>query len=236
MQDFDCATSYYDTPEAPADTVQASQMPSPDACENPRNAWLYRTASYVSAVFSPLLTPTYCMMVALWATPLNVLPEGTRLSSAAVVLGLTCFCAFGCPYCAGAPRQDSRHACTFPPSALYAVPSGCGMLLHCRHGYGKCPCSRVAERIFPWGIIGYACGIRHQFFWKISAHATAVGGLFAVLFYIAAAGLNEYYFMPWLTAGALIAGLTGTARLILGAHTLCRWRQAMHWDSVLSCC
>ena len=59
-----------------------------------------------------------------------------------------------------------------------------------------------------------------NFFWKISAHATAVGGLFAVLFYIAAAGLNEYYFMPWLTAGALIAGLTGTARLILGAHTL----------------
>ena len=48
-----------------------------------------RWAQILSDVFSPLLTPTYAMIMAMWLTPMRVLPESTRLMATAIVAVLT---------------------------------------------------------------------------------------------------------------------------------------------------
>lgn len=47
---------------------------------------LSRAARYVSAVFSPLLIPTYAVAMAMWITPLNTTPENVRFMACVLVL------------------------------------------------------------------------------------------------------------------------------------------------------
>jgi len=53
--------------------------------------------------------------------------------------------------------------------------------------------------------------------WKISAHMIGIGGLVGALLCISI--LLEIYITPYLVLSLLIAGLVGSARLILKAHT-----------------
>lgn len=56
--------------------------------------------------------------------------------------------------------------------------------------------------------------------WKISGHATGVGGLCAMIFYLMMSG-NSVYSLRWeFMVAILIAGLVCTSRLILQRHTL----------------
>jgi len=53
--------------------------------------------------------------------------------------------------------------------------------------------------------------------WKISAHMIGVGGLVGALICISI--MLEIYITPYIIFGLLIAGLVGSSRLILKAHT-----------------
>ena len=53
--------------------------------------------------------------------------------------------------------------------------------------------------------------------WKISAHMIGIGGLTGALLCISI--LLEVYITPYLVYALLIAGLIGSSRLILKAHT-----------------
>jgi hypothetical protein len=53
--------------------------------------------------------------------------------------------------------------------------------------------------------------------WKISAHMIGIGGLVGALFCVSA--LLEVYLLPQLVFALFSAGLIGTSRLILKAHT-----------------
>lgn len=56
--------------------------------------------------------------------------------------------------------------------------------------------------------------------WKISGHATGVGGLCAMIFYLMMSG-NSVYPLRWdFMVAILIAGVVCTSRLILERHTL----------------
>lgn len=58
--------------------------------------------------------------------------------------------------------------------------------------------------------------------WKISAHGSATGGVIALCFRIMNLGAEvNGETMQWVTIGVIIvAGLVGTARLLLERHTL----------------
>jgi hypothetical protein len=53
--------------------------------------------------------------------------------------------------------------------------------------------------------------------WKISAHMIGIGGLVGALFCVAS--LLEVYLLPQIVFALLIAGLIGSSRLLLKAHT-----------------
>jgi membrane-associated phospholipid phosphatase len=56
-----------------------------------------------------------------------------------------------------------------------------------------------------------------NFKWKISAHMIGIGGLIGAL--ISVALLLEVYITPYIILGFIAAGILGTSRLILKAHT-----------------
>lgn len=56
-----------------------------------------------------------------------------------------------------------------------------------------------------------------NFKWKISAHMIGIGGLIGAL--IAVTLLLEIYILPYIIIGFIIAGMLGTSRLILKAHS-----------------
>lgn len=53
--------------------------------------------------------------------------------------------------------------------------------------------------------------------WKISAHMIGIGGLFGALLTISL--ILEAYITPYIVLTLLVAGLVGTSRLFLNAHT-----------------
>ena len=59
-----------------------------------------------------------------------------------------------------------------------------------------------------------------NFWWKISAHMAAMGGLVALTFRFAADNLAVVDIWPIVTLVILLAGLLGTSRIYLGCHTL----------------
>ncbi|MCO6500332.1 MAG: hypothetical protein J5I47_08150 [Vicingus serpentipes] len=56
-----------------------------------------------------------------------------------------------------------------------------------------------------------------NFRWKISAHMIGIGGLIGALISIAL--LLGVYIIPYVIGGFIVAGLLGSARLVLDAHT-----------------
>ena len=56
--------------------------------------------------------------------------------------------------------------------------------------------------------------------WKISAHATGIGGLVALVYQLHVQGLSAFDMFWLLCFTILLAGALGTSRLILKRHTL----------------
>ena len=55
--------------------------------------------------------------------------------------------------------------------------------------------------------------------WKISAHAAAIGGLLALMFRISIEGVNLHPILPWILGTMVLTGILCTSRLILNCHT-----------------
>lgn len=66
------------------------------------------------------------------------------------------------------------------------------------------------------GLIG-AAGLVISMFYKISIHMAAMGGLFGLVLMLLLTGFPPTF--PWILTSVISVGLTGTARLILKAHT-----------------
>lgn len=174
----------------------------------------------VSAVFSPLLVPTYGAMTAMWITPLREVPEGTRFATAGVIFLMTCVF----PTAAILTRMKMGQASDLDLSnrhqrpAVYAFTLLCYVLTCLYMVKVKAPLWLLGFFIGGTGALATAMCVNYK--WKISAHATAYGGLLGMLFYMAAAQLADVFFLPWLTGAVVCGGLLASARVRLGAHCL----------------
>lgn len=175
---------------------------------------------FLSTVFAPLLVPTYGMMIASFLSILSILSDRVLWTSIAMVFILTC---------------------VVPAVGIYT--------LH-RLGYIKDPgLNDRSERAVPYIIatVGYIAtalilwrisapvwlvmfmvgatvavviNIIVTRWWKISAHAAAMGGLVALVMRITALHQAVYDMNVWISASILVAGAVMTARVYLGRHTL----------------
>lgn len=194
-----------------------NQIPVTDSVPTPPPL---RWAQIVSDVFSPLLVPTYAMAMSMWITPLRVLPEKGRLLATGFVALITAVVPFlaimvlmrlGQVADRAITRRDQRSAPYSVAVVCYAAASWTV------HSFGA---PMWLSMFFAGAAVATAFALVVNTIWKISAHATAVGGLAGMMAWFAAGGLADVGAMLWLSGVLAVGGLVCTARLVLGRHTL----------------
>lgn len=177
-------------------------------------------ATAISWVFGPLLMPVYAIILIFGLSILYFVPTSAKVWFTLFVFGLNVLLPgvlvlalkrFGVVSDIGLNNRTERF---IPYLITLLCLAGTAWLLY--------------SKAFPdWAVkfyIGAAVAtlvvMLINFRWKISAHATAVAGLVALLLRLS----HQPYVMPqeqtWLIIAIAVAGLTGSARLWLNRHTL----------------
>ncbi len=194
---------------------------------------LIAAARAFSTILSPLLMPTYGVLLILWTSVLCYLPTGTRMAVLAVILGITCIL----------------------PMVFITVLHNVGFIKDKR-------LVKQNERLVPY-CFGALCYVGATFYmihihspqwvvmfmigstvacvitllvnqkWKISAHMTGIGGIVALIYQIHIQGLGALNTFWLLCVTILLSGILGTSRLILHRHTL--WQVLAGFASGFMC-
>ena len=102
------------------DPIETNPAPAAPALPATPKSGLRRAAQIVSDVFSPLLAPTYCMAMAMWITPLQILPESTRMGATLGVAIITGAIPLACSCCCSA--SDASPICAYRAAASAPCP------------------------------------------------------------------------------------------------------------------
>lgn len=179
-----------------------------------------RVSQILSYIFSPLLVPTYGMILASFLSVLSVLSARVLCTTVAITFVITCVipaCGIMAMYKTGFltdPGVNVRTERSLPYALTILCYVGCCFFLY-RAGAPS------------WLTMFYAGGGAAALInavvnlkWKISAHAAAMGGLVAMLFRIAAMHQSVVDLNIWKSAVVVLAGAVMTARVYLQRHTL----------------
>lgn len=177
-------------------------------------------ARFFSYLCSPLMMGTYGIAIAMWLSFLCYSTPKAKLVVTAVTFIATCIIpiiAIFILHKVGVvknPRLNDREDRTVPYIISIVCYCGVGIYYH----FVNAP---VWLSMFVFGgalaLLILTCINRK---WKISGHATGMGGLVAMLFFLMCSG-NCPLSIQWeFIAGILLAGIVCTSRLVLQRHTL----------------
>ena len=177
-------------------------------------------ARFFSTVLSPLLMPTYGALLVLWTSVLCLLPNGTRVMVLVMVFGITCvlpMILIGILHHYGIIRDkrlENPQERTIPYA--FAILCYLGAAAYLNHIH--------APQWFIMFVLGGALAclvvLVVNRWWKISAHATGIGGVVALLLQIHVQGLSAFNLFWVLCFTILLAGILGTSRMVLKRHDL----------------
>jgi membrane-associated phospholipid phosphatase len=178
-----------------------------------------RAAKVFSALFSPLLIPTYATTTAMWVTPLLLVNERVRFVTTVVVLGLTALL----PLVGLLAMIHSGKVSDLDVSKRQERMRPMLLIL-------SCYIVALAYLFWvnaPWWLLMYfASGILTTIVvgiitlkWKISGHGAGLGNLIGFLTALCVHGISLIQIVPWIMVAIIIAGIVGSARVILHKHT-----------------
>ena len=173
----------------------------------------------LSDVFSPLLVPTYAMIFASWTTVLCLLPIRSRIYATLAVGGLTAllpllFIALLIHAGKVSDRSISRRSERFIPF-IFII--GCYVAAAIYTSRIHAPLWLVLFFVGALCMSLIAMAITR--YWKISAHAGALGGLTGFVFFLSLHGMVIRMPLIWMAAAILVTGFMASARLVLHRHT-----------------
>ena len=183
-----------------------------------------RIAHLFSWILSPILMPTYAMGLCMWITALSILPLSLRWTVVGTVFLLTCIVpalAILLMYWMGiisAPGLNNRGERYIPYAVTMLCYLGAAFYMYRIHA----PMWMMMFMVGGAGAARLSCVV--NIWWKISAHAAAMGGLLALVFRIASDGVYVHPVLPWILGGTVLCGILCTSRLLLGCHTF--WQVA----------
>lgn len=181
---------------------------------------LNQISRFISAFFSPILIPTYSIVLALWITPLREINENVRMASALTVLLLTALAPT--LYIASMTRLGHRESLDNTDRLGRVLPTVIFMI--CQLGaafylYKVYAPAWLVMILVTGGALALVFLIANCFM-HISGHMTAMGGLCALLFYLAMNQIADISLIPWIAGMVALSGLVGTARLQLARHSV----------------
>lgn len=175
-------------------------------------------ANFLSTVLSPLMMPTYGVFLTLWVSILCLLPYGTRVSVLLVCMGITCilpliFLSVLLHFRMIKDLHVQAREERLIPYLFGALCSGIAAyyLYYCH-----------SPRWFIMFMVGSAVTILVlalvNIKWQISAHMAGIGGIIALLYQLHDQGLSAFDLFWLLCIVVIVAGLLGSARLVLRRH------------------
>lgn len=179
-----------------------------------------KISEILSAVFSPLLVPTYGMVLAAFLTILRMLPSNLLWTAIGITFVITCLVpvsAIVALYRIGVikdPALNNRTERFIPYGVVVLCYLGCGFFFY------KASAPFWLPMFFAGGALATVISTVVNCWWKISAHAAAMGGLVALVFRIVASHYALFNMNVWLSGVIIVAGLVMTARVHLSRHTL----------------
>ena len=179
-----------------------------------------KTSRLISAIFNPLLIPTYTIAIVMTTTLLCIVTPGTKFGVigmifliTAFILALSIFVLYKLKIVTDSGLNERKER--FIPYLITALCYvGAAFYLSSIHApvwlimfmVGATTATAICTIVSSW--------------WKISAHATSVAGMATFIFYLIYYQLNVLNISWLLYAAILIAGVVETTRLILNRHTL----------------
>lgn len=179
-----------------------------------------KLSEIISAIFSPLLVPTYGMLLAAFLTILNFLPVNLLWTAVGITFVITCLIpvsAIMALYRSGVisdPGLNERKERYIPYGVAVLCYLGCGFFFY------KASAPLWLPMFFGGAVLATCVNVTVNYWWKISAHAAAMGGLVALIFRVVASHYALYNMNVWLSAVIIAAGVVMTARVYLERHTL----------------
>lgn len=181
-----------------------------------------RFSQIISALFSPIIVPTYAVMLALWCSRLMFLPLNVRWHVTLLVFCITAVVPLAAILglnklgVVSDPGLNKRTERTLPYviTGLAYVACTIYLLRANAPGWlwlfmaGTTLATIISAVVNRW--------------WKISAHMAAMGGLVAMMFRVLDIGMAApaVPFMLFTILIVIAAGAVGTARIYLDRHTL----------------
>lgn len=181
---------------------------------------MQKLANLISIVFHPLLIPTFGLALLFWSDAYftYMLPVNYRL----MILAMFFFITFVTPITMfyimylqrfishiSIKNRDERTI----PYMVVAV-----MYLYVYYLLKKLNLSPIVLQTIVAMFFTLLSVLVVNLFWKVSAHTAAIGGVVAAIYYLNIfQGLNLQYFLLF---SVVLAGIIGTARLQLNAHSL----------------
>ncbi len=182
------------------------------------NKFIAGLAGGMSTVLSPLLMPTYGVFIVFWVSVLCLLPYGTRVSVLLMCMGITCILPliflsvlhhFKLIKDLHVNVREQRLIPYLFTSLCYLVAA---YYLFYRH----------SPQWFIMFMVGSAVTVLVMALvnlkWKISAHMAGIGGVVALIYQIHVQGLNAFDLLWLMCFSVVVAGLLGSARMVLRRH------------------
>lgn len=176
-------------------------------------------AQLVSDIFSPIMMPTYGMVVAMWCTKMNVIPTSNRVLATLLVwflTGLIPFVTIAVLIKLGKvhTRSIENRAERFAPMTVAAV---CYLATALFVRSMGAPSWIYMFFVGAAVAVGVAMAVTTR--WKISAHATSAGGFVGLASWLVVNTLADVNAMLVLSVAIIIAGAVSSSRLMLSRHT-----------------
>lgn len=181
---------------------------------------LTSAAKLLSAVFSPLFVPFYGMLVVFNTSYLAIVPSAARWIVSLVVLLITGIIPLTALYVMkrigiiGDMDVSERTERTLPTLMMGICYVGAAFFLM------RAQCPSIVVNMMWGGAAAVLVQLIVNRWWKISAHGAGMGALVAMVTVEATRMVVVTPMFPFLAGAILIAGIVGTCRLLLGAHTL----------------
>lgn len=177
-------------------------------------------AGIVSDIFSPLLIPTYGMIMAVTLTILRILPINARITATIGIAFITALIPFSfimllmrIGKVSDRSISDRRQR-SVPLLAMILCYAGAAAYISAIHA----PAWLVM--FFVGATVTSAISLAITLRWKISGHTAASAGLAGIVFWFAENDIIDPHPLMWVSLSILIVGIVGWSRLVLRRHNL----------------
>lgn len=177
-------------------------------------------STILSILFSPLLVPTYGMMLTAFLTLLSFLPTGLLWTAIGITFVLTAVLpavTIAILYRAGVisdPGLNSRKERFIPYGVVALCYIGCAIFFY------RASAPVWLPLFFAGAALATVINTLINLKWKISAHAAGMGGIVALLFRVVVSHYALVNMDIWISIAIIVSGMVMTARIYLNRHTL----------------